>query len=836
MSYLTPIEAAKNLEMGYKNLLRLVKIGTFKGAIKVQGSWQIPVEAVEDYKASLDIIPDGYLTVTEIAKRLDLTELWVGRLIKRGSFSDAKKYRGSWIVPSMSIDEYIQSFSSPAGYLSFAEAAEYLSVGQSWISKLVFNNVLTGIEVIDSIRYIRTESVDNYLKTISLPEGYLSAHQAAQELSLSTAAINSLAKNGTFQGAKKQKLPFHHAGWIIPMEAVSQYRESTSVPNDHVPIQDIATQLGVSKSWIYQLFRQGVIHEGIKHNNEWIIPVEESNKFVERVRKRQQELAELSTPLDLFKYRFAELEVPKPLQKTMMLYHEFVTLKINSSHANSQTIHNRALEYISTLKRLLSLLTTEVFLLNVEQLDHIFQNAGMGIRDKRTFIYFLEFCSGKGLCSFSKSYAVTSLPVEERKMYSPERFLDYYNYVKDVNLHIDQAIQSRDYAVTWLFILMHVIDAWRPSDIIKLPNVSLEVCNLQTFDQLRETKLSLEQAQAVINQLYKRVERMYISKTGALGHFLVNQDMIIPTATVLVIAEIHRRSTEDQQLIKIGQRKFVVFEKETHFRSFFDKRLDLVDFQSRKMNRTLLTYFFYSVMEGKENADIAYELSQQVRGHTNKDSTATYIQALNRDGSLERVSLNLFNRGHFGWLYHHLISLSTPEAPHLELEHRTALIEQFRKEYSPYQLEQRSSFLTRQQQNKDSLALRLSNLAEKDFSKVLIKIYKGEMPAKLQHVQCITYPNCTSPTATTCLHCENAIPKKYVLISIHHEIDRLVASIQKTEYPAVLVRDNKLLFQILDLLSQAVQQFGKVFVQTFINLNNVKQKVLSIQNLINEEV
>lgn len=43
-------------------------------------------------------------------------------------------------------------------------------------------------------------------------------------------------------------------------------------------------------------------------------------------------------------------------------------------------------------------------------------------------------------------------------------------------------------------------------------------------------------------------------------------------------------------------------------------------------------------------------------------------------------------------------------------------------------------------------------------------------------------------------------------------------------------------FQILDLLSQAVQQFGKAYVQTFINLNNVKQKMHAIQNLISEEI
>ncbi|ETT33607.1 helix-turn-helix domain-containing protein, partial [Paenibacillus sp. FSL R5-808] len=823
------------LGIGYRSLLRLVKNGAFTGAIKVLGSWQIPLKSVEDYKALLNM-PDEYLTIAEIAERLNLSELWVGRLIKRGTFAGAKKHRGSWIVPSMSVQEYIQSSSSPEGFLSFPEAAEYLSVSESWIRKLVLRNILSGVEVINGVRYIRIECVDEYLLSISPPEGYLSADQAAQVLSLSKANISSLANEGAFTGAKKQKIPYHHAGWIIPIESINQFKESQSFLSDYVPPTDIAASLGVSKKWVSELIREGVIPGGIKHNNEWMVPSDESIKHIEKERNRKQELAELSGPIDLFEYRLAELEVPDTLQKTVDLYREFVILKINSSHGNSKTIHNKALEYISTLKRLFRLLKTEVFLMNAEQLETIFRNPGMGIRDKSTFIYFLEYCTGKGLCSFSKSYAITSLPIEEREMYSPEQFLAYYSYVRDVDLHIEQAIQSRDYAVTWLYVLMHVIDAWRPSDIIKLPNIELEVCNLQTFDQLRETKLSKEQAQAVINHLYKRVERMYISKTGALGHFLVNQDMIVPTATVLVITEIHRRMQGDQQLLRLGQRRFVHFEKETYIRLFFDKRPDLVDFQSRKMNRTLLTYFFYSVVEGKGSADIAYELSQRMRGHTDKNSTATYIQAVNKDGSIERVSLNLFNRGHFGWLYHHLIRLSMPNAPQLEVEQSTALIEQFRKELSPYQLEQLGQFLVRQQQSKHSLALQLSNLTETELMTLLHKIYKGEMPAKLQHVQCLTFPSCTSPTATTCLHCENAIPKIYILISIHHELDRLIVSIKNTKYPAVRVRDRKFLFQILDLLSQAIQQFGKTYVQTFIDLNNLKEKMIAIQNLISEEV
>lgn len=834
MSYLSTVEAAALLKISYKTLLNLLKDEKLSGAIKVNGLWQIPLETVENYKKpSSAPIPTGYLSVPEIAKRLDYSPNWVNNLIRIGTFVGAKKLRGSWIVPSSSIEIYIQSCGvSPDGLLSISEVAEYLSVDESWVRKLILKNVLTD-EKVDGIRYIKKEIVDKHQKSISLPEGYMSATQAAKELSYSVNTISSLARKGTFPNAKRKKIAYHHAGWIIPINEVIKYKESLPSPKDYVSISDIAAHLGVNKGCVNRLIRNGIIHKN-KNNKKYIFSLEEAKEHIEKQRK-QRDFEKSLTPAELFDYKITELEVPYSLKKTLELYHEFTVIKINSSQANEKTIYYQVLKYISTFKRLCCLLTNEIFLLNAEQLELIFQNPEFGIQDKRTFISFLDFCSGKGLCTFSKSYKVTPLPVEEREIYSPEQFSEYYTYVKDVNLHIQQAIQSRDYAVTWLFVLMHVIDAWRPSDIIKLPNVALDVCDIQTFDQLQEQRITLEQAQAVINHIYKRVERMYISKTGALGHFLVNQDMIIPTATVLIIAEIHRRADGDQQLFKVGKRKFVIFDKATYFQPFFNKQPDLIDFQSRKMNRTLLTYFFYSVMEGKENANIAYELSQQVRGHSSKDSTATYIQSINKDGPLNRVSLNLFNRGHFGWLYNHLIHLSMPEAPQLDLEMRTSIIEQFRKEYNPYQLEQLSYFLIRQQNSKESLALRLSTLGEMDLKNMLFKIYKNEMPAKLQNVQCLTYPSCSSPTSTTCLHCEYAIPKIYVLISIRHEIDRLIESIQKTEYPAVRVRDCKLLFQILDLLNQAVQQFGKSQIETFINLTNVKQKIIAIQHLISEE-
>ncbi|MFS1511575.1 hypothetical protein VQL36_03935 [Chengkuizengella sp. SCS-71B] len=98
------------------------------------------------------------------------------------------------------------------------ETAEYLSIGVSWVSKLISKNVLTEVEVINDVRYIRREYVTEYLNSIKPPKGYLSAVQASQELSVSKTTINSLAKKGAFHGAKKQKVSIHRSGWVIPIE------------------------------------------------------------------------------------------------------------------------------------------------------------------------------------------------------------------------------------------------------------------------------------------------------------------------------------------------------------------------------------------------------------------------------------------------------------------------------------------------------------------------------------------------------------------------------------------------------------------------------------------
>lgn len=449
-------------------------------------------------------------------------------------------------------------------------------------------------------------------------------------------------------------------------------------------------------------------------------------------------------------------------------------------------------------------------------------------------VKFIQYCEGVVECHFDKYYVVTKKKSNTQEVYSPREFYDFYLFVKNVDLHLKKAIENRRYSVIWVYTLMHFIDAWRSSDILtKLPYIPIEIIGCTSFESIEN--LSREKSQLLINRIFTKIEKMIVSKTGVLGQFLVHGDMVIPTATALVIAEIHRREKQDELLLRLYETSTnTKVDREMHIIPFFGEREDLYHFQSRKMNRSLLTYFYYSVVEGSKNADIAYALSQRLRAHKDLDSTATYIASTNKDGSVDRVSLNLVNRGHFGWLYNFIVEKFFNSTDKHLLEERTKYIQAFRQEYTPMQLETLACFLNERLKERESLALRIAKLSKDELKKLLARIFKGEMPAKMKHAQCLIYPNCVYQTATSCLQCEHVIPKTYLLISIDEEIKRLIKSIKDSKYIATVIRDYRFLLKVLDLVSQATGELGKDYVKTFINLSEIKKSLLSITYKINQ--
>ncbi len=132
------------------------------------------------------------------------------------------------------------------------------------------------------------------------------------------------------------------------------------------------------------------------------------------------------------------------------------------------------------------------------------------------------------------------------------------------------------------------------------------------------------------------------------------------------------------------------------------------------MNRSLLTHFFYTITNSGKHSEISHELTKNLRNHRNMNSITAYVQSTNSDGTLDAVSLNLFNRGTFGWLYNFIIDLAMDKVTENDLlENRTSIIQAYKKEYSPSQLEDISFLLLKYQNERESIVDKLIQLPKR---------------------------------------------------------------------------------------------------------------------------
>ncbi|MGM2853654.1 hypothetical protein, partial [Bacillus cereus group sp. Bce028] len=78
----------------------------------------------------------------------------------------------------------------------------------------------------------------------------------------------------------------------------------------------------------------------------------------------------------------------------------------------------------------------------------------------------------------------------------------------------------------------------------------------------------------------------------------------MPAATSLLICELHRRNSQEQELLLGSISKYSNSHK--RFNTFFNKNKNLPQFNSLVMNRSLLTHFFYTVTNYGKHSEISH--------------------------------------------------------------------------------------------------------------------------------------------------------------------------------------------------------------------------------------
>ncbi len=848
-SYFKSDIAAAKLNVGTSTINNWCNKGVLRGAKKIGGktthsSWFIPKCIIEDLVMLLREVEKNYITQKGLEKLLGVSHKAVKNLIDNGEIKLERKFTPfeKWYIDKRSnkiIALLEQKSSIESGeFISQKQVSEQFGLTRRMLSSLRKKDLNNSDEFrfIDSNVYLKKRAVENALLSERI-EGFTPLTKVAEMTKQYNNTLRIKCRNGEVSGAF-----VHNGQWLIPNSYLQEVLNKEEKLKQFMDINEFSNYIGQTHMAIYKKIKRGRIPDFRIIDGLWYIPIKAVSYYKENyewLKPKEWSLHDSKhyskeTVIKELMARLSQVE-NKDLNTFNYLYKDYVRNYINKSRSKGDLIRSYANNFFNIYDKIIRLFSQDLNE-NIEgDLKKVLSLSPASTSLKRQFNTFLRYAlAQKGIqlkenLSFSRAVNKDLDEEDDEQIYNPEEYQAFNLYARRINHHIPNAIKSANYANMWLYVLLHLTDVWRKTDFVKkIPQVNIERFGIYQLSWFRENKLTSQQCQQIVNEMYQKLRPEVTNKTGSHLTFLVEPTLIECVAHGVAISEIHRKISNREDLMytflpRNGARVNVT---RNHYR-FFDDEPELKTFRNQKMSRSTLTYFHYHTVEDDaDNADIAVAFPKLIRSHDYESTTATYIKAMNRDSSINRVSSNLFKRGHFGWLYNYMIIAAIEGTSKVHtMEQRTNVINDMRNEIAPRDLEEWAIFLKEQSSRKQTVINQLSKMKKEELVGLVRSIFMQEMPAKTKPGQCMVYPNCIYTKRNKCFGCEYFIPQYYVLIEAANEFKRLTKSMNEAKYEATFLRDKRLLLTTLMIFSEAKAIYPHNLLEGFISSRERKEGI-----------
>lgn len=519
---------------------------------------------------------------------------------------------------------------------------------------------------------------------------------------------------------------------------------------------------------------------------------------------------------------------------TIQTYGEMVLEKLNNS--NQTNIINYVNYLFNSLNRLLNLIECEFINIKEDNIPNLLKDDLLSANDRLNITQYINYLKLKypAECKFKKTYN-SYIQSKERKdddIYTENEWSNYLSYLTNIDIHIEKAFNDFIYARTWLYAILHFSLAWRKEDILNIQMLDFLDVSKYDLEWFKENTFTLTEAQTVINDIKRVLDGTVTLKTGAIKHFIIYNNLIVPTAIAFIITENHRYKNNFKTLFNIKSNM-----NKSDFSKIFDNNLD--GFQNRKANRTLLSYIYSTATKMEGYTDISYSMATYARSHIVNNSgvsetTAQYISAINKDGQVLDVSKQLFRRGIFGWLYKTILDLSY-ENKYEDMEAMTIAIETLKDNLDINSMEGLSYYLQNEAKSRAEIINTLLNSSKIELKELINNLIQGNLVSKEQDTYCINTKNCPYPLETKCYCCKYSIPTNYTLLIIGEELKTLITKLESTSNDDTFNR-RKYTYQIVKLLvvlKEAKTEFDKIdknYIKSFLNLDKIQESLNKIKD------
>lgn len=524
-----------------------------------------------------------------------------------------------------------------------------------------------------------------------------------------------------------------------------------------------------------------------------------------------------SDPYEYFLFVFEKenISIPRYLKQTTELYKAFARDFFSRSRASFKSVRRGSVpSLISALKHLADFEEhKEIFSFHTGEAIKLLDECEL-INARMTLYKFIKFVKSSRVTKYRlheipNPRNIYLIPKTKVENYDIAEWKTIYLHAKNIDKHLSLAIEDEKYASTWLYILIHLTNSWRASDVTDVPGISPESIGITDISWFYSYHISLPQGQIIINQLtlYKN---MLHHKTGAERSFVCNPSLVSVMASALCICEFHRRNTNRASLIFFGTKDNDV--SASYLRKFFRSNEQLVklEFKNRKANSTLMTHLFYSIQSREGKGNSAFEIAQAIRDHKSQ-VTKQYI-AVDDKG----ITRQLFDRGDFGFLYDQLHDVLSFDKQ--TLEERTTSISNLQRLLPPVEVETTIGFLNERISEQHSLAWQMLQFSPEEAMEFAKKLYLREMPSRAQNIQCGMYNNCPKNKSSEnypCNGCGFAIPNIYAITDIFIDVLKRLNKYKLATLEVPKKRELKFIIRLLDVLSEAITAYGEEYVWSF---------------------
>lgn len=551
---------------------------------------------------------------------------------------------------------------------------------------------------------------------------------------------------------------------------------------------------------------------------------------------------------EVFRCSVSELDISFSVKETFDLFYEYALDKMNKSVVHGK-FHREGRRYSNVIKKLcvyvnelehnsILPINQNVWLYSHEEIDQLmkfFTGDQIGIL-KRFLKYCLKRVTDK--CKFGDANwkIIKVNKDQEINIVNDVLYSKIEDNMSNIELHLNKAIGDREYAMKWLFILLHFSVGWRPGDKanLKAPDLSCirKDGGIIDFAYILEQGLSHEEAYRVRNQYHYTDLRANKSKwsdrsgEGKELNFTVKKSHLIVLMTAIIICTLHSQAFGYKHLIcnKHGNCQPII---SYEIRRFLKKalphltKLELDTITPTSLCNVFMSRLLYGAAEVGENSEASLILTQASRGHTRLGNTLImhYIAQL-KDGPWYQLVVQLCNENFFGGsklkLIEIIISLCGFK-PVDKYDDKVQLIQSIDEILNGITgVEHYATALNTLQNQKTSLAMKIIKkdidlIDEDEFKSSISALIRKEMPAKIRDAQCLAggLTICPYSLNTSCKGCEFLIPEDLILISIGKELKERARRMALTSYYGQMQKEFTWIYRLLKLVHEAMVDLGE---------------------------